>query len=483
LPCEDKWRTILFKLQSIEKGLSRMNHHTASTQEAPQSHPADHILTFLQDVLRPCPSEWEVVPVCRKRGRPKTLSSDHLWLAMLVAILRGFTSIASIWRLLTWSGVGSFPVLTLTRAAVRKRLLQADLSSLQDLLIRVRAALLPWTTHLQQQSLAPFASAVLALDQSTLDAVRRCCQDVREEQADSPRLLVGKLAGLFDVRRQQWVRMLLREDVFANEKHFVEELFAGILPGTLILADLGYFSFPWFDWLSDQGCWWLSRLREKTSYRIEPIFVRQGSTLDALIWLGAYRSDCAKHLVRLIQFEHAGICYRYITNVCDPHLLSMSEAARLYARRCDSELAFKALKGELGIHLWWSSHPLLVLQQLWCALILAQILHALPLNGAVQAGVDLFEVSLPVLVKLLALAPARGTTENLMSLLVRKGPNLGLIRSSRRYQPVVPALRQPYTPAPPDLVLIRNPRSAQRKCTPGSHRPCFQPRFFSFFLI
>ena len=477
---EEKGRKILFNIhQMLKEGYSTMTDHTVSAPEAQARQPAEQILCFLQELLRPVPAE----PVAPKRGRPRELSSDHLWLAMLVVMLRGFSGFACVWRLLTWTGVGSFPLLDFTRAGVRKRLVQGDLASLHELLRRVSAALLPWTTRFQDESLASFATTVLALDQSTLDAVRRCCQDVREEASDSPRLLVGKLAGFFDVRRQQWVRLLFRDDVFANEKAFVEELLAGIQPGTLVLADLGYFSFSWFDHLGDLGCWWLSRLREKTSYTMVHVFVQQGSTLDALIWLGAYRADCTKHLARLIQFEHHGVCYRYITNVLDPDLLSMSEAARLYARRWDIELAFKALKGELGLGLWWSSHPILVLQQLWGALILAQVLHALHLRVAAEAGVDLFEVSLPVLVKLLALAPARPTGESLIQLLVRKGPEQGLFRPSRRYQPVVPALLSPYLPAPADLVRTRKPRYAQRKCGARSDRTCFHLRFFSFFLI
>ncbi len=460
-----------------------MKHHIASTQEEAQNSPANQILAFLQTLLSTVPPASLSSQAPRGRGRPQTLSNDHLWLALLVAILQGGTSFAKIWRLITWTGVGHWPILELSRAAIRKRLLHANLDSLHDLLTRVSAALLPWTSPFQQCSLAPFATDVLALDQSTLDAVRRCCQDVREEAKDSPRLLVGKLAGFFDVRRQQWVRLLFRDDVFANEKSFVEELLAGIQPGTLILTDLGYFSFPWFDLLGDLGCWWLSRLREKTSYTLVHPFVQQGTTLDALIWLGAYRADCPKHLVRLLQFEHQGICYRSITNVLDPDLLSMSDAARLYARRWDIELAFKALKGELGIHLWWSSHPILVLQQLWAALILAQVLHALHLRVAAEAGVDLFEVSLPVLVTLLAQAPARSTTESLISLLVRKGRQQGLIRASRRYQAVVPALLEPPLAAPADLVKTRKPRYAQRKCAARSERTCFHLRFFSFFLI
>ena len=53
--------------------------------------------------------------------------------------------------------------------------------------------------------------------------------------------------------------------MLANCKVGVLLLLETLTPGSLILADLGYFSFPWFDYLTSQGYWWLSRLRERTS--------------------------------------------------------------------------------------------------------------------------------------------------------------------------------------------------------------------------
>src|SRR6266550_4199728 len=85
---------------------------------------------------------------------------------------------------------------------------------------------------------------------------------------------------------------------------------------------------------------------------------------------------------------------------------------------------------QLGLHLWWAATPVLVLQQLLAALILAQLLHALHLEIAAQAQVDPFEVSLPILVKLLAHPPA--TTQPLVPLLVERGRLLGLLRPSSR---------------------------------------------------
>ncbi len=459
-----------------------MSHDTSSPQAVPMTQ---HLLAFLQEVLHPSDpdSPTATTPPTRSRGRPATLSADHLWLALLLCVLAGLHGFASVWRVLCWQGVGSFPVLHLTRDGVRKRLLRLGADSLQDLLTRLTTVLLHDTQHWASPDLAPFAPCVVALDETTLDAVHRLCHDVATEAAASPALLVGKLAGLFDLRRQQWVRVQLRGDVFANCKAQVHSLLDGLPTGSLVVGDLGYFSFPWFDWLTDHGYWWLSRLRERTSYQVAHVLVQQDDVVDALVWLGAYRSDQAAQLVRLIQFVHHGTCYRYLTNVLDPTQLSMYEAAQVYARRWDIELAFKLLKKELGLSLWWACHPDLVQLQLWAAIILAQLLHAFHLRVAAEAGVDLFEVSLPMLVVLLRQAPALSPGSSVIGLLAERGREIGLIRASRRSQVSVPALHQPYQPAPTHLPTSRVPRYAQRKCQPRSHRPLFLPRFSSCLLI
>lgn len=73
-----------------------MTHHTASTQEVPVVEPVEQIVGFLHELLRPLPSEEQTPSAPRGRGRPRELSSDHLCLALLVAILRGSTGFASV---------------------------------------------------------------------------------------------------------------------------------------------------------------------------------------------------------------------------------------------------------------------------------------------------------------------------------------------------------------------------------------------------
>ena len=144
---------------------------------------------------------------------------------------------------------------------------------------------------------------MVAIDESTLDRVARLLPAPRALPAGDPGLLPGKLAGLFDVRLQQWRQVLHVPNPLQNSKVAARDLLTSLVPGTLILADLGYFGFEWFDDLTDRGFPWLSRLRAKTSYVVLHPFYQQGDTFDGIVWLGAHRAGQAAHAVRLVQFR------------------------------------------------------------------------------------------------------------------------------------------------------------------------------------
>ena len=111
---------------------------------------------------------------------------------------------------------------------------------------------------------------------------------------------------------------MFQPDPHQNEKVLARELVEELPAGTLVVADLGYFGFAWFDWLTDRGYHWLSRLRAKTSYKVIHVFYERGEVFDGIVWLGAYRADRAKHAVRLVTFRQGRTVRRYITNVHDP---------------------------------------------------------------------------------------------------------------------------------------------------------------------
>ncbi len=395
-------------------------------------------------------------------GRPRTLPSLPLWASLLVCFLHGLRSRCDLWRILSGAPIWDFPPYAISDQAVADRLQAAGTQRLEELFAHLQPLLAARIAPYVSTTLASFATEVFALDETVLEAIARLLPALRQLPADNYHLLAGKLAGLFDLRRQQWHRLLHVVDPRQSEQLQAWSMVQCLPKGSLILADLGYFCFEWFDDLTDLGYFWLSRLQSKISYLVIHTYYEQGTTLDCVVFLGVHRFNKAGHAVRLVQFEVNGQLYRYLTNVLDPQVFPLPEIARVYARRWDIELAVNLVKTHLKLHLLWSAKPILVLQQIWATLILAQILHAMQLEIAGRAGVDPFDVSLPLLVKYLPFFARTGRDP--VAMLVEQGRELGLIRPSRRIRRSAPEIDPgDLVPLPPALVLERRPRYARRK--------------------
>lgn len=416
----------------------------------------DQIEQFLQEMITRLEAN-RLEPV--GRGRPRILPALCLWAGVVVCVLRGWNSQLKIWRLLSQKGLWDYPRFPISDEAVYKRLEEGGSGPLKHLFEQVSAVL---EERLQpyQQELASFASEVVGIDATSLDQVLRHLPILRQVPRGEDALLPGKLAGVFDLRLQQWRYVEHVPWVHENDKIAAQNLLQHIQRGALILMDLGFFSYPWFDQLTAEGYYWISRLRQRTSYQVIHTFYHNGSTFDGLVFLGAYRADRARYAVRLVTFQVGRLSYQYITNVHQPTLLSLHDIAVLYTRRWDIELAFKLIKRELGLHLFWSAKPEVLLLQVWAVLLVSQILHALQLEIAAKAGVDPFDVSLALLVEYL---PAWSDVD-FVALVVERGRAAGFIRPSRRIRIKTPPVDlAEYCPIPPDLVLVSQPRYARRK--------------------
>src|SRR5437868_11285537 len=180
---------------------------TGSSGVAPHFH--DQIEAFLQTTLKGLSRET-VPPKPASAGRPQQLPSASLWMAVLVAVLRGMRSQRAIWRLLASCGLWSLPCYDIVDETVYKRLAQEGAEPVENLFRRISLLLAQWLQpaklayEQKMGSLAPFASEVVALDEMWADPVTRRLPVLRQGKSGDPLLLPGKIVALFDVRLQQW---------------------------------------------------------------------------------------------------------------------------------------------------------------------------------------------------------------------------------------------------------------------------------------
>ena len=295
------------------------------------------------------------------------VEAAFLWSTLLVCVLRGFSSQRALWQRIGLSGLWHFQVAPVTPQAIYQRLARTAPTYLQQLFERLTKLLLDRHATLNDVPWARFAGEIVALDHCTLDAALRKTKLFRDLPRGAPQLLPGQLASVFDLRRQMWRMVEFWPDAQRNEKHHLKHWLSLLEPGTLILADLGFFSFEWFDQLTQQGFYFLSRLRQKTTFVVQATLF-EGSAGGVLlceqwVYLGKYRADRAAHLVRLITITRGQAVHRYITNVLDPTLLPAHAVVELYRRRWDIARAFNCLKTHLNLFLLWSGHPHVVQHQ------------------------------------------------------------------------------------------------------------------------
>lgn len=417
-------------------------------------------------------AEPEVPAVVRKRGRPTQMSNRLLAAGMLWCLLHGWVSQWDLWRRISCFGVGTLAAVAVCDQAIYNRLDRSGTAVMQELCAQISRWLWQWLAPYEDHRLAPFATEIFALDESTLDAVNRWLKELRGVPSGDASLLAGRLAALFDIRRQQWVRIDWLPEAIANCQSHAQEMLSGLRAGTLLLFDLGYYNFAWFDSLTQQGFWWVARLRSNGSYTIEHLLVQRDGYVEALIFLGAYRCDRAAYLLRLVRVRYRGQWYSYITNCTDPLQLRGADIVALYARRWDIELGFRMLKDHLGLRLLWSAKRQVIGAQVWATVILAQLLHALQVQVAAEMQVEPFDVSLELLWRYLPEFSQRAAQHGkpLLQVIKEVGVAIKLIRPSTRVRRIVPLIDwQEFMLPPADLVWLRPPRYAHKSAGTHAH--------------
>jgi len=243
------------------------------------------------------------------------------------------------------------------------------------------------------RTLAPWAREMYSVDDTTLDALARKTSALQAFPKGAMETLAGRIACAVDLRTGLVAEALYNPDAKANEKPHFGALLDVLGTNNLFVFDLGYFSFPLFDRLTASGNFFVTRMREKTSFTTVVEGVQTAHYKESLVYLGAHRADQASHPVRLIEILITKKWHRYITNVLEPSKLSADAVWKLYKERWGIEQIFAVLKQSLKLAFIHPCHTNGVLSQVWATLTVYQVLQNLRLKAAQAHGCGTDDIS------------------------------------------------------------------------------------------
>jgi Transposase DDE domain len=279
-------------------------------------------------------------------------------MAIVVSLVwRQIPSLAEVLRVLASEGLLWQPLLTVSRQALSKRLACLPVELFASLFHQVLSAI----QQSQQGSPAPPPpspasapvrerfSALWIADGSTLEALKKKLQELKNQKVT----LGGKMMMIVDAGTHVPVNAFYTPQSKANDRTFTDSLLQRLPVGGLLIFDLGFFSFPFFDAFPEQGKFFLTRLREKTAFKTVSLLSQGPRYRDEIIRVGLRSEYPCQHQIRMVSILWNQTWHHYLTNVLQPERLSPRQVGELYRRRWRIEEAFLLTKRLLGLSYLW----------------------------------------------------------------------------------------------------------------------------------
>jgi Transposase DDE domain len=370
-----------------------------------------------------------------KRLRERVLTLPLMAVLMVTMVWRQLPSLTEALRVLALEGLWDDVPVDVSRQALSQRLraLPASLFAqlYEEALARLRA------TQTRQPaapgSLQERFTALWAADGSTLEALRRKLKELGEQETP----LGGKMLAVVDLFTRRPQQTWYTEQARANDKSFCRQLLEALPVGGLVVFDLGWFGFPFFDQLTADGKFFITRLREKTAYKVVEVLGQGTCWRDEIIELGAHRSNPCRERVRLISVLWGTTWYRYLTNVLDPEKLTAREVAALYRQRWRIEEAFLLTKRLLGLAYLWVGDANGVQIQLYATWLFYAVLTDLCQQVAQALEEPLERISVEMVYRSFyhfSRAEARGYSQGIVMFLFENAKLLGLVKAKNKRQ-------------------------------------------------
>ncbi len=158
-------------------------------------------------------------------------------------------------------------------------------------------------------------------------------------------------------------------------------------PGAIVVFDRGYNDYLWFVTLALQGVWFVTRMKDRTTYRVVERRRIPGGTIlcDEVVELNVNLAPYGIELDAPVLFRRVVAQLPdqeepmvFLTNHLD---FAASTIAAIYKERWQIELLFKALKQNLRIKTFVGTSSNALSIQIWTALISMLILRYLQLKS------------------------------------------------------------------------------------------------------
>lgn len=155
-------------------------------------------------------------------------------------------------------------------------------------------------------------------------------------------------------------------------------------PGTILAIDRGYIDYEWFERLTRQQVYFVTRLKENAVYEVKEEFeVPQNRNVlsDELIWFPSRTTSGEEPVYfRRVEIwdEQKGRSIVFLTNLLG---FGATTIAAIYKERWQVELFFKALKQSLKIKTFVGTSANAVKTQVWTALIAMLVVKYLQLRS------------------------------------------------------------------------------------------------------
>ena len=370
----------------------------------------------------------------RMRQRLLTLP---VMVAIIVSLVwRRLPALAEVQKVLAREGMLWVTPLQVSPQAITKRLdvLPAAVMGqlFAEVCARLQAQALPALPHPSWAPVRAHFPLLAIVDGSTLEALRKKTHALRERAGV---VLAGKVMVMVEAfsHRPLWQRYT--EDALANDKRFGAEILAAVPVGGLLVFDLGFFSFLWFDDFTAATKFFVTRMRAKTVYRTVRLLNHSPYYRDELIQVGQYRSNPCTYPLRMVSVRWQGAWYRYVTNVLDPQVLSARQVCELYRRRWRIEDAFALTKRLLDLAYLWTGSSNGVQLQIYATLIFYAVLVTVCLQVAQALGEPLERISVEMVFRAFyhySRAVQRGESDDLVAFLAEHAKLLGIIKRWRK---------------------------------------------------